>query len=85
MNDFLIHYLNNNLIAKQFYKQNAGGTQKFIALGIIRKLKIKLPCFDEQQKIANFLSATDKKITAMDEQITETESFKKGLLQRMFV
>ena len=44
-----------------------------------------IPSFPEQTKIANFLNALDRKIESVGSQITESETFKKGLLQQMFV
>lgn len=49
------------------------------------KLKWSIPCLEEQTKIANFLSAIDKKIELVEIQIEKTKTYKKGLLQQMFV
>lgn len=49
------------------------------------KVKLSLPCLEEQTKIANFLSAIDEKIRLVSEQLEGTQQFKKGLLQKMFV
>ncbi len=46
---------------------------------------ISVPSLPEQIKIASFLSSIDDKITNITNQITLTEQWKKGLLQKMFV
>lgn len=84
-NYYLIHLLKSSYITKQFHKQNTGGTQKFIALGVIRMLYVLVPVIEEQTKIANFLSAIDDKITTISEAFEGAQAFKKGLLQQLFV
>jgi type I restriction enzyme S subunit len=84
-NIFLIDFLKSNHIAKQFHRQNSGGTQKFIALGVIRNLKVLIPSLKEQTKIADFLSNLDTKIELLSTNIENTQTFKKGLLQQLFV
>ncbi|HVU83238.1 MAG TPA: restriction endonuclease subunit S, partial [Puia sp.] len=61
------------------------GGQGNLSAEIVRKLKYKFPSLDEQQKIASFLTALDAKIESVAMQIAHTQTFKKGLLQQMFV
>ena len=84
-NTYLIHYLNGSSITKQFSEQNAGGTQKFLSLSVIRNLNIDTPSLPEQTKIADVLISIDDKIAVVDEQINSTKLWKKGLLQAMMV
>ena len=84
LNKFMIFYLSGNSIAKQFYIENTGGTQKFLALGVIRSLKIKFPPDTEQQKIAAFLTAVDNKIEQLSKKQALLGEYKKGLMQQIF-
>jgi type I restriction enzyme S subunit len=49
------------------------------------KISIQLPCAQEQTKIANFLTAIDDKLSAVQTQLTAMKQYKQGLLQQMFV
>ncbi|WP_119752372.1 restriction endonuclease subunit S [Neorhizobium tomejilense] len=46
---------------------------------------ISIPSFEEQQKIASALANLDAKIRAVRLQIAQIETYKKGLLEQMFV
>ena len=48
-------------------------------------MPLPFPHPDEQQKIADFLSAIDAKISLVAEELSAAQDFKKGLLQQMFV
>jgi len=69
----------------KFLRNAAGSTFLEIGKSEVQKLDVSMPCFDEQRKIADALSALDAKIGAVTDQITHMETFKKGLLQKMFV
>jgi type I restriction enzyme S subunit len=85
--DKSIEYLNYVLVSNKdkIVSKYLQGGQGNLSAQIIKKLKYKFPCFEEQQKIAAFLSSIDQKIARAGEQITHTQGFKKGLLQKMFV
>ena len=81
--EFLYQWLKRN--KKIFLRKSQGSTFLEIGKSEIKKVKINLPTKHEQQKIANFLSAIDDKITKVEGKLTKAQTFKKGLLQQMFV
>jgi type I restriction enzyme, S subunit len=81
---FLSYYLNTQ---KKFdiARLSQGITVVHLYPSQLGLLKLSIPCLEEQQKIANYLSAIETKIENLAIQITQTQTFKKGLLQQMFV
>ena len=84
-NKFLIQFLNSSAIENQFNFNKTGGTQKFIALNSIRKLLVPVPSIEEQNQIANLFSNLDKKIELETKKLQDLKTYKKGLLQKMFI
>ena len=75
---------------KSFYKnygEQANGSRKAkrINPGVFFEMPICLPCIDEQNKIAEFLTALDDKIELAGRELAKAQEFKQGLLQQMFV
>lgn len=83
LNGFLIYYLSSHDIDKQIHRLNAGGTQKFVALGVLRNLVIRLPTQQEQQKIATVLSNANKEIELLEQQLADLQQEKKALMQML--
>lgn len=63
-----------------------GTTVKHIYSKDIKTLRLLIPrSEEEQQKIATFLSTLDRQINLVSQQLERMQTFKKGLLQQMFV
>ena len=82
---YIHFYINSAYGKKNLLSKTIGSAQQVINIVDLKKLKVPLPLKEEQQKIANYLSRIDTKIGAVNNQITQTRTFKKGLLQQMFV
>ncbi|HDH6728590.1 TPA: restriction endonuclease subunit S, partial [Staphylococcus aureus] len=82
---YILNFLKSIAIAKQFYKTNAGGTQKFISLGVIRDLKIDFPSLEESTKIGILFNKLDELIKNQSIKIVLLRRRKKALLKSMFI
>ncbi|HDH6656174.1 TPA: restriction endonuclease subunit S, partial [Staphylococcus aureus] len=80
---YILNFLKSIAIAKQFYKTNAGGTQKFISLGVIRDLKIDFPSLEESTKIGILFNKLDELIKNQSIKIVLLRRRKKALLKSM--
>lgn len=62
-----------------------GSTFEAVNSKDIKGFILKVPSYNEQIKIANFLSLIDKKIELANTELKKAQQWKKGLLQQMFV
>lgn len=84
--DFYRYYLKTAYYIKQLQKNLEGIRDgKMISYKYFSEIKLPFPSKAEQKKIADFLSNIDTKIENLNSQITHNQTFKKGLLQQMFV
>ncbi len=79
------YFCNIPSVLKQLSSFSTGSTRFTISVGNFSKVKVQLPSFYEQQKIANFLSSIDKSIEKIGNQIDGSVEFKQGSLQKMFI
>lgn len=79
---FLYPYLNRYKF--QFEKLAMGNLIPGLSRNDILEIKIWLPQLPEQQKIASFFTAIDKKISQLKQKKTLLEQYKKGVMQKIF-
>ena len=84
-NDYLKQALLSKLFQDELNKRATGGTVKGIKGSVLHTLSLPVPCLEEQQKIADFLSAYDEAIARAKQELDKWRELKKGLLQQMFV
>ena len=83
-NQFLLNLLKSKAFYRYLHRENAGGTQKFIALGVIREFLFNSPTIEEQKKIGDLFRKIDGLIEKQEDKVAKMEAFKKSMLQKMF-
>jgi type I restriction enzyme S subunit len=81
---FLSYYLNNQK-KRDIANLAQGISVVHLYSSQLSSLEIDIPTLPEQTKIADFVSTLDDKINHAQKQIEKAETWKKGLLQQMFV
>ncbi len=84
INIFVNALLNNTMFTKYLCSLNKGGTQKFIALGTIRKLKIPLPPLSLQQSFAAKIEAIEAQKAQISATIKDLETMLASRMQYWF-
>ena len=81
------YYFKTNEMVYQFKKYSQGLTSDTwnLKYPLISEIKIKIPSIEEQKEITNVFKIIDEKIKILQNNIDELTTFKKGLLQQMFV
>lgn len=83
INHFLYYYMSMQTVN---IKKIADGTSiLYVSRDKFEQLPIVLPCLEEQQKIADFLSDFDTAIDLAKQELEKWKLLKKGLMQQMFV
>lgn len=86
LNDkFLWYWFHSSAFQRAVHKYSEGGVRKYFFFDKMLEVKIDLPCLEEQQKIADFLSSFDEAIAITRQELEKWELLKKGLMQQMFV
>lgn len=81
---FFFHYFKENFL-RRVMRLSAKNSVDSVRMSMITDMLIPIPKLDEQKKIADFLSAIDDKIALVTDELSHAKTFKKGLLQQMFV
>ena len=84
---FFGYYFKTNEMIHQFKKYSQGLTSDTwnLKYPLISEIKIKIPSIDEQKEITNVFETIDLKTKILQNNLEEVMTFKKGLLQQMFV
>lgn len=80
-----LHYLlQADYVRQQTVRLGAGAQHYNIGQESLAQIKIKIPCIEEQKKIAEFLMLIDEKIKIQSEIASDYMTMQKALLQQLY-
>ena len=82
---FLYQVIQAEKFVDEVISRCTGAVYPAITSKDLGQIRVPVPCKGEQKRIADFLSSIDTKIDAVLDHITHMETFKKGLIQKLFV
>ena len=83
--DYLNYWLQSKYGQKEIYKGIAGGGREGLNFSSIRTFKISIPKhLEEQLSVTSLLKSLDQKINLLTKKKEALETYKKGLMQKIF-
>lgn len=86
--NYLAKYIASDFVQVEIKTRIASATLGKLSIANIKKIKVKLPTFSEQQEIVrlldNLLSREQSTVTACEEALTTIDTLKKSILARAF-
>ena len=81
---FLNKLLKTNLARNEITSKSGGSTRYNVGQETLKDVRLLFPILQEQEKIANFLTNIDKKISLTEEKLELFREYKKGVMQKIF-
>ena len=81
LNYFVAHWMDSELFKRQIESKIAGSSQKNLNTGWLKEFSISMPTVDEQRKISDVLTMSNKEIELLTDELEALKIHKKGLMQ----
>ena len=82
--DYLYTFSKSDFLTTNIKNNTSGNAQQQLTVAGIKNFKLYFPSLEEQQKIADCLSAIDELILAQSRKVDALKKYKKGLMQQLF-
>ena len=83
LDNYMRHFVNSKLFSQQYMQESQGSAQVNFGPTHLKKMYISFPALEEQKLIADILSTVDQKIAFVEDNISQTQELKKGLMQKL--